>query len=929
MRFYPIILFLFLAYSVAAQQTKRSLTHQDYDHWEAISNKEISKNGKWVAMEIVLQDSDGRLHLTEVSATKKEISIPRASQAAFSENSQWLIGLINPEKESIRQLKLQKVEKENFPTDSLLLVNLRNGEKFKTPGVSGYKMPKKVKNWYAYQKPFKAEEDTSANKTNSIKSKEQPFGLNIKSFGGNKSYAFERVLDYGFSNDGKKVYMVSKRKDLEGDLKIVTILDLASGDENQLIDSLTTFKFPVFSSNGAQFAVLGSTADAKQEIKDFQLYFLDVEENFKRWESIPDQIDHGISEHFPPSFSDSGEHLFFGWNPVPKIYPYASDSSMLDDERVSLDIWGWQDKDIQPLQLKNLEDNEKESKVAVYNVSTGEIHSFGENLSSNIHFNRFKKGDWAIVRDDGPYRRAYSWNIQIGEDLSRVNLKTGEIDLLAENVFGNPKLSPAGEFVYWYNAPDSSWQAIHLDSKAKIEMTSEIKDAFHNELHDSPSLPGSYGSPGWSAGDEFFIVYGKYDVWKVDPFELKQAKNLTRINDENSEMTYRLLNLDSEKDYFDLGDEMMLSGFENETKSSGFFRGDWKGDKLPQELVYGADTYNGLKIAKNKKRYIYQKSTFKASPDVYYSDTEFHSENQMSHINKQQQEINWGDVELVDFLSNDGDKMNGLLFKPENFDPEKKYPMMVYFYERRSDALHHYYSPVPSASIINIPYFVSNEYLVFVPDIKYKIGLPGPSAFDCIVPGVQAMIAKGIVDKDNIGIQGQSWGGYQVAYVITQTNMFKAAGAGAPVVNMTSAYGGIRWGTGMSRMFQYEQTQSRIGGTLWEKPLYYIENSPLFYTDRVETPTLIMHNDKDGAVPWYQGIEFFMALKRNDVPSWLLVYNGEDHNLKERKNKKDLSIRLSQFFDHYLKGEKAPLWMTEGIPATEKGKTLKYELSTD
>jgi dipeptidyl aminopeptidase/acylaminoacyl peptidase len=191
------------------------------------------------------------------------------------------------------------------------------------------------------------------------------------------------------------------------------------------------------------------------------------------------------------------------------------------------------------------------------------------------------------------------------------------------------------------------------------------------------------------------------------------------------------------------------------------------------------------------------------------------------------------------------------------------------------------------------------------------------------------MVAKGFVDKDNIGIQGQSWGGYQVAYIITQTNMFKAAGAGAPVVNMTSAYGGIRWGTGMSRMFQYEQTQSRIGGTLWQKPLYYLENSPLFFVDRIETPVLIMHNDQDGAVPWYQGIEFFMALKRNAVPSWLLVYNGEDHNLKERKNKKDLSIRLSQFFDHYLKGEKAPLWMTEGIPAWEKGKTLKYELSAD
>jgi dipeptidyl aminopeptidase/acylaminoacyl peptidase len=259
-------------------------------------------------------------------------------------------------------------------------------------------------------------------------------------------------------------------------------------------------------------------------------------------------------------------------------------------------------------------------------------------------------------------------------------------------------------------------------------------------------------------------------------------------------------------------------------------------------------------------------------------------------------------------------------------DPNKKYPLMVYFYERNSDGLHNYRPPAPSASTINIPLFVSNEYVVFVPDIKYTIGFPGQSAYDCIVPGVNTVVSMGFVDEKNMAIQGQSWGGYQVAWLITRTNMFKAAGAGAPVVNMTSAYGGIRWGTGMSRMFQYEQTQSRIGGTLWEKPWHYIENSPLFMSDRVETPLLMTHNDADGAVPWYQGIEFYMALRRFNKPVWLLVYNGEDHNLVQRKNRKDLSVRLLQFFDHYLKGAPAPIWMEEGIPATLKGKDLGYDI---
>ena len=235
--------------------------------------------------------------------------------------------------------------------------------------------------------------------------------------------------------------------------------------------------------------------------------------------------------------------------------------------------------------------------------------------------------------------------------------------------------------------------------------------------------------------------------------------------------------------------------------------------------------------------------------------------------------------------------------------------------------------PSPSRSIINIPWCTSNGYVVFVPDIIYQVGYPGQSAYDAIVSGTMAMTERyPFIDKDNMGLQGQSWGGYQVAWLITQTNMFDAAMAGAPVSNMTSAYGGIRWGSGMSRMFQYERTQSRIGGTLWEKEDLYIENSPLFHVPRIETPVLIMHNDNDGAVPWYQGIEYFVALRRLQKPSWMLTYNNEQHNLTKWPNRIDLSIRMMQFFDHYLKDQPMPEWMKEGVPAIEKGEMNGYEL---
>jgi len=182
------------------------------------------------------------------------------------------------------------------------------------------------------------------------------------------------------------------------------------------------------------------------------------------------------------------------------------------------------------------------------------------------------------------------------------------------------------------------------------------------------------------------------------------------------------------------------------------------------------------------------------------------------------------------------------------------------------------------------------------------------------------------IDRKKIGIQGQSWGGYQTAWLITQTNMFAAAMAGAPVSNMTSAYGGIRWESGLSRMFQYENNQSRIGATLWDKPLQYIENSPLFYVPKIKTPLLIMHNDNDGAVPWYQGIELFTAMRRLNKPVWMLTYNNEEHNLKAESwaNRMDLTIRMKQFFDHYLKDEPMPWWMQYGVPAIQKGKELGY-----
>jgi dipeptidyl aminopeptidase/acylaminoacyl peptidase len=244
---------------------------------------------------------------------------------------------------------------------------------------------------------------------------------------------------------------------------------------------------------------------------------------------------------------------------------------------------------------------------------------------------------------------------------------------------------------------------------------------------------------------------------------------------------------------------------------------------------------------------------------------------------------------------------------------------MVYIYETLASGLHRYDPPSPETSI-NFARYVSNGYVILMPDIVYEVGYPGSSAVKCVLPAVEKVLGMGFIDPKRVGIQGHSWGGYQISYLVTQTNIFAAVQAGASVTNMTSAYGGIRWGSGMSRAWQYEKSQSRIGAPLWSRALQFVENSPLFWVERVRTPYLSIHNDEDDAVPWYQGIEFFSALRRLGKEAYMFNYNGEKHGLRERENQKHWTVHQDEFFDHFLKGAPKPDWMAKGVSYLERGK---------
>jgi dipeptidyl aminopeptidase/acylaminoacyl peptidase len=316
--------------------------------------------------------------------------------------------------------------------------------------------------------------------------------------------------------------------------------------------------------------------------------------------------------------------------------------------------------------------------------------------------------------------------------------------------------------------------------------------------------------------------------------------------------------------------------------------------------------------AKDADVFMVTATTFRDQPDIYISDSSFREMKKVTDANPQQSQILWGTGELISYRNADGVELQAALYKPENFDPSKKYPLMVYLYERLTQNVNNFVRPAPGTSI-NLSYYVSNGYLVLTPDIIYTTGYPGESALKCVVPAIEAVAAKGYVDRARIGIQGHSWGGYQTAYMLTRTNIFRAAEAGAPVVDMIAAYDGIRWGSGLPRQFQYEKTQSRIGGSIWQYPMRFIENSPIFMVDRIHTPVLILENDGDDAVPWYQGIEFFLSLRRLGKEAYMWNYNGEPHGLRHRAPQKDYTVRMQEFFDHFLKDAPEPDWMREGI----------------
>lgn len=906
------------------QQTvsKQPLHHGVYDTWKEIAEVQAANNGQFAVFAINPQDGDGKLIIKNLT-NNTEDSIPRASGSRISFDDAYVVFRIKPPQELMKTLRRQKKKREEMPRDTLGIYEVASRRTLRIPEIQSYKMPEKAGGWLAYRlehalppKPDTAKAVKTA-KASKKESADNGSKLVLRHLKTGKETIFPFVTDYEFAALGQALTFVTTGNDstlLSG----VYRYDLATEQLQRIASGKGKYKGLTVSEDGAGIGFMANRDTAKNAKYNFALCLWQNGQDSARIVAAAGAAfmpkDWIVNENATLRFSKNGKRLFFGTSPK----PLEADTTLLPEEVVQVDIWNWQDGYIQPQQKVRLEQDKKRSYMAVYHLPENKAVQIGAIGFPNIGTDREGNADWAIAENNDAYITEVSWNWNADSDIYLINLTDGSRRLIAKGVKARPMLSPQANYAYWFNATDTALYAYHIGEDKLIKVSNDKR--WVDEENDTPDYPRPYGIAGWTENDREIWVYDRYDIWAVDP-QTGQMRNLTQ-DGRTKRRRYRYVRLDSEERFIDTSQPVLLRMFDEVSKMEGFAR--MEAGNPPVTLVISGHTFGTVIKAKNANRLLLTRGNFNEFPDLHVTDLSFGTLRRISNANPQQAAYLWGSVELVKWLSNDGIPLEGLLYKPENFNPNGKYPMIVYYYEKNADNLYQHYAPSPVRSIINFTYYTSNGYVVFVPDIVYKIGYPGESAYNCIMPGVMKVLAQGFVDEQRIGLQGHSWGGYQTAYMITRTNLFRAAEAGAPVVNMTSAYGGIRWESGLSRIHQYEHTQSRIGGSLWEKPLHFLENSPLFYAPKVNTPLLMMHNDEDGAVPWYQGIEFFMALKRLQKPVWMLNYNGEKHGLTQRKNRKDFTIRMSQFFDHYLKGAPMPAWMEKGIPMTEKGINMGY-----
>lgn len=877
-------------------QSKRPLEFSDIMKFKQIKERSISDFGNWIAYTANPDRGDGELRILSTESDREYI-FARGNKARFSSDERHLLfEEVDPFDPGNEEKKKKKIHK-------LVLVNLTSGDTtiYKNIKTSTFSNDGK---WVALNHNQKQLPD-SLSKEEKEKFKNTGSLLELISLTDSTRFSFEWITSFNF--DSVSHYCAFARSDTSGKLNGLFRFSLESNAE-EMIDTSMNSSYTSLSWKDASLAFL------KSKIIDAE-YFKSTVYCFNNELKLLTSDDFAEGYFIPHKsrleWSADGRRLFFGMKKEIQTEETDEDSTdtdiydydfILEDKAV--DVWHWNDPLIKTNERYVWKRKKKAMLKAVHHLDSGNSVLLTESSEMSLETN--DNPDIALGRDPAPYNKLRTWEGRYN-DYYIISLTDGTKKRAAEKLSERARISPDGTVSVYYK--DGHWFMVENSTMKKTALTGTIEVPFYNEDHDYPSAPSSYGFGGWLDNGNGFLIYDKYDIWIFT----SSGESRRATSGREKKLTHRIVVTDKEKRFFSEDETLLLTVYDNKRKTQNFASLDLSTNEIIS-LTGDAKKYRFVSKAKDADHLIFTRETYDEFPDLWFSeDMSLKNKRKLTSHDKQRDPFYWGSAELVKWNSLDGKPLEGVLIKPENFDDNRKYPVLVYYYRIFSHRVHEF-NDMAVNHRPNFPYYSGKDYLVFLPDIKFDVGTPGFSATKCLVPGVQKLIDLGIADPQAIALHGHSWSGYQTAFVVTQTDIFACAVAGAPVSNMTSAYGGIRWGTGLARQFQYENTQSRLGGSLWEYPERYIENSPLFFADRINTPLLIMHGDVDEAVPWYQSIELYLAMRRLEKDCIFLQYFDEPHHPKKYSNKLDYSIRMNEFIDFHCKKTEAPEWIKSGIP---------------
>ncbi|WP_171022261.1 alpha/beta hydrolase family protein [Thalassotalea litorea] len=907
--------------------------------FRSIDDARLSNNGKWLAYAAEPDRGNTTYYVQSVTSDVR-YQVARGTSGYFSDNSQYIA--ITQAPALLAREKATKKTRKDLKNE-LMVINLITGEKHHFLDVEDFQLHLNS-HWLAFSQTIKADDNakdtpsSSSEDAEAIEPEEAKLAANDKEEAPelyNKKQINQSLTLVDLRNGEKQIiehvdaYQFSPQQPMlaysasseDGSDNGLYLRNLESANNNAIAKQKNaSFSQLSWNEQGNTLAYLQGDFSEKTERRQHQLALVSIARNKTKTKTVdiskraPDLANPYIPSVSKLTWSQDDKRLFFGFKSLPEApaepAKIKTEDDLFDIERLTkqkqLQVWHGDDPLIKTNEKFQYNRDKKHTYPAVYHVAKNKVVPLA---SKDIPQLRINENDQALIASsDLKYRKLRTWE-GFFSDFYLIDIDDGEQTLIKEKLssYNDMKVSESGRYVAYYN--DGHLWIYDSRKNRHRNLTADMPISFANEDHDYPSNVPGYGIAGWIEDDQGFLAYDKFDIWFFS-YDGDDRDCLTCDMGRVEQRQFRINIEDEDHHVFDEAQTLLLTSYNDQMKNFGFYQLALNSNKLTK-LVEENKKFEYLSTAKDADAIIYTREDFNEFPDLWVSNHGFDNAKKLTEVNPQKEEFLWGDAELVEWTSTMGEAHQGVLIKPANYVEGQTYPVLVYYYRLFSQRLYEF-NAMNVNHRPNFPFYSSNGYAIFLPDVHFEIGTVGHSTNKSILPGIQKIIDMGIADKDAIGLHGHSWSGYQTLFAITETDMFAAAVSGAPVANMTSAYSGIRLGTGLARQFQYEKGQSRIGASLFERRDLYIENSPVFFADRINTPLLMQFGDIDDAVPWQQGVEMYLAMRRLGKEVILLQYEGEPHHLKKYPNKVDYTIKMKQYFDHFLKGEPAPKWMTEG-----------------